>query len=173
MGYRDDFYTQENIVGYTGVLDDGTKPPSVYFVQRVQNGVFYGHITQYYDDPKNVGREPVRRCSVYAITNQDCQVKEADGRTVTKYVAHECITNAQDPREISINGSETVDSKATGIKMGKGFTEVHPSRNPFFLVNAGNRPILEDSIPAHPELKPKNRRARRRPTLAMLVPVPR
>ena len=52
MGYRDDFYIVENIVGYTGKLG---KSPTVYF----KKGDETGHITQYHELDSNVGREEV------------------------------------------------------------------------------------------------------------------
>ena len=36
MGYEDAFYTKENIVGYTGVLTNPKKPPTVYFVEKTE-----------------------------------------------------------------------------------------------------------------------------------------
>lgn len=53
MGYRDDFYTVANIVGYTGELN---RSPTVYF----RHGNETGRITQYHRDIGNVGRNTVR-----------------------------------------------------------------------------------------------------------------
>lgn len=65
------FYIESNIVGYTGVLDKVDKPPTVYFVHKDDEGwIHYGHITQYHTCPDNVGRQRVRKCRFYAITNQ-------------------------------------------------------------------------------------------------------
>jgi hypothetical protein len=55
MGYRDDFYVVDNIVGYTG---DIKKDPTVYF----ESGEEYGHITQWHEYDWNIGREYV--CSL-------------------------------------------------------------------------------------------------------------
>ena len=152
--YAPEVYNKGNIIGYTGVLDNARKPPTVYFVFREQNGVQIGHITQYHNDPKNVGREKVRKCSAYAITNQECKFKDEDtGQSVTRFVSHECITNEQNP---DIQGHELIASNMKkGVVLGKGFREIHPSRQPFILVNAGIFPILEKSITAFTELKKK------------------
>lgn len=56
MGYRDDFYCVENMIGYTG---DVHNFPTVYFLKSVTGGSFYGHITQKHDMPGNVGRMEV------------------------------------------------------------------------------------------------------------------
>jgi hypothetical protein len=50
--YRPDFYTPENIIGYTGKLHED---PTVYF----RNGREYGHITQQHDTADNIGRQLV------------------------------------------------------------------------------------------------------------------
>jgi hypothetical protein len=63
MGYRDDFYMVQNIIGYSGNLHSF---PTVYF----QNGNEYGHITQKHDIPQNVGRMAVKQCDDYFIGNE-------------------------------------------------------------------------------------------------------
>lgn len=56
-GYKDDFYVQENIIGYTGKLGEN---PTVYFQSRNKNGnITFGHITQEHDNKDNIGREIV------------------------------------------------------------------------------------------------------------------
>lgn len=52
--YRPDFYTPENIIGFTGKLHES---PTVYF----RDGDEFGHITQAHQYDWNVGREPVDR----------------------------------------------------------------------------------------------------------------
>jgi len=71
MGYRDDFYTKDNIIGYTGVLRSWPAP-SIYFYDRALNQS--GAITQHYDDPRNIGRRPVLAYDDYLIFN----TKEGD-----------------------------------------------------------------------------------------------
>lgn len=63
MGYRDDFYTVGNIIGYSGDLADS---PTVYFV----HGNEFGHITQRHPSPQNVGRTEVCAARNYTIANE-------------------------------------------------------------------------------------------------------
>ena len=49
MGYRDDFYTFENFVGYTGKLYGS---PTLYF----QDMMYHGRITIEHPHGDNVGR---------------------------------------------------------------------------------------------------------------------
>lgn len=66
MGYRDGFYTADNIIGYTGRLHGH---PSVYFFDLANFG--YGHITMAHGDPTNVGREEYQEDQNYLIENTD------------------------------------------------------------------------------------------------------
>jgi hypothetical protein len=52
MGYRDDFYIVDNIIGYTGRVN---RSPTVYFLCGQESG----HITQYHSNDANCGRETV------------------------------------------------------------------------------------------------------------------
>lgn len=63
MGYRDDFYVSDNIIGYSGMPSDN---PTVYF----RNGTTFGRITQAHDDATNVGRAEVRTYADYRIGNE-------------------------------------------------------------------------------------------------------
>jgi hypothetical protein len=63
MGYRDDFYVADNLIGYTGQIH---RMPSVYF----QRGSEFGHITQIHDSPLNNGREPVDDNPDYTMGNE-------------------------------------------------------------------------------------------------------
>lgn len=63
MGYRDDFYMVQYIIGYSGNLHDF---PTVYF----RKGNEYGHITQKHPCPQNVGRMAVRSSANYWIGNE-------------------------------------------------------------------------------------------------------
>lgn len=62
MGYRDDFYSVANIVGYTGNLDDN---PTVYFETDEEQG----HITQAHKKADNVGRGVVYTIEGYSKEN--------------------------------------------------------------------------------------------------------
>lgn len=74
MAYEADFYVPENIIGYTGDIDD---KPTVYFKRVEADGMItFGHITQNWFDgtfgesnSPNVGREEVRSAKDYTIEN--------------------------------------------------------------------------------------------------------
>ena len=66
MGYRDDFYTAANMIGYSGKLSDF---PTIYF----QNGDEFGHITQKHGESQNVGRQAVAKEPGYVIENAPYQ----------------------------------------------------------------------------------------------------
>jgi hypothetical protein len=82
MGYRDDFYRVENIIGITGDIDS---LPTVYFRNAAGD---FGHITQvhYYD--WNQGRCAVETDAGYQIINQ-C----GGGCTCLSPTAHEYYGN--------------------------------------------------------------------------------
>lgn len=63
MGYRDDFYSAVNIIGYSGQLHNF---PTVYF----QTNAEYGHITQKHGTSQNVGRMSVASAVGYVIANE-------------------------------------------------------------------------------------------------------
>lgn len=62
MSYEEEFYTPENIIGYTG---DFQVNPTVYF----KNGNKFGRITQTHADNDNIGRSLVREYTDYRIGN--------------------------------------------------------------------------------------------------------
>jgi len=64
MGYRDDFYVVDNVVGYTGKIQES---PTVYFESESE----VGHITQVHDIKSNIGREAVFSREGYSATNTD------------------------------------------------------------------------------------------------------
>ena len=66
MGYRDDFYMVQYIIGYSGNLHAF---PTVYF----RKGNEYGHITQKHPCPQNVGRMAVRSSADYWIGSEPGQ----------------------------------------------------------------------------------------------------
>jgi hypothetical protein len=65
MGYRDDFYTTENIVGITGPVNE---LPTVYF-KDTKTGEF-GHITQVHSADWNAGRTEVAKDAGSQIVNK-------------------------------------------------------------------------------------------------------
>ena len=65
MPYRADFYIPENIIGYTGQIDNN---PTVYFMEGPAHGPNeYGHITQAHRIGPNEGRETVRSSAQYEM----------------------------------------------------------------------------------------------------------
>lgn len=79
-GYRDDFYVERNILGWTGDIngdaftvyfaDSCGDPPRTVRIGNVdQIVVQYGHITQKHDCPYNEGREEVGESFSYSIFN--------------------------------------------------------------------------------------------------------
>jgi len=75
MGYRDDFYTVANIVGYTAERAAGIAGlPTVYF----RGGQEFGHITQNHWLNENNGREPVGSSPTYQMGNE----RQQDGKQV-------------------------------------------------------------------------------------------
>lgn len=68
MGYRDDFYTADNLIGHSG---DPKSHPTVYFMRDIGKTVLFGHITQKPDVAENVGREKVNEHPEYLITNEE------------------------------------------------------------------------------------------------------
>lgn len=68
-GYKDDFYIDKNIVGYTGKIDEY---PTVYFERTEENDtISFGRITQRHHIRGNIGREVVqnRPASSYKRAN--------------------------------------------------------------------------------------------------------
>jgi hypothetical protein len=65
MGYRDDFFTVENIVGITGPVNE---LPTVYF-KDTATGEF-GHITQVHSADWNAGRTEVATDAGWQIVNR-------------------------------------------------------------------------------------------------------
>lgn len=72
MGYRDDFYKLENIIGYTGTVENN---PTVYFiVMRERDGediYVFGRITQAHMQADNIGRERVYASAHYSGMNEE------------------------------------------------------------------------------------------------------
>lgn len=81
MGYRDDFYVKENIIGYTGDLKG---LPTVYFKRTIEGGFDeWARITQVYPDNRaNEGRAFVRKNRSYVMRNE----MDTDGMHGVEYV---------------------------------------------------------------------------------------
>jgi hypothetical protein len=67
MTYRDDFYIVDNIVAYTGDINNN---PTVYFEHQVADGVEFGRITQHHQHADNIGRNKVRVKADYRLENR-------------------------------------------------------------------------------------------------------
>lgn len=105
MGYRDDFYTIGNIVGYTGELNDF---PSVYF----QTATLRGHITQAHGYVQNVGRQQVESAVGYVLDNE---LVNGEMKLVEKQngvIFHESRSTL---KRIDPNNFETVSFEVLGI----------------------------------------------------------
>ena len=70
MGYRDDFYTTDNIIGYTGNLQANA---TVYFQKNDGRERSFGRITQDHDLKLNIGRNKVRTTTDYVVENRNIQ----------------------------------------------------------------------------------------------------
>jgi hypothetical protein len=77
MGYEDEFYRAENIIGYTGDINN---KPTVYFQTTSQ----YGRITQAHPKVDNIGRNKVRSIAAdnYTWKNVDVPGK---GKRMVEY----------------------------------------------------------------------------------------
>ena len=102
MGYRDDFYTKDNIVGYTG---DIANNPTVYFMTEKDGIKTYGRITlNYPKDKKNEGRELVRSRKDYTRKNLSVHKENVGGET--KYTLKSGI-KAHNIKNMSRKGDTT------------------------------------------------------------------
>lgn len=72
MGYRDDFFVVDNIIGYTGKLNQS---PTVYFSFELVEGIEFGRITQDHEVKSNIGRGKVRVRRDYKIYNVKVEKK--------------------------------------------------------------------------------------------------
>jgi hypothetical protein len=134
MGYRDDFYVEDNIIGYTG---DVQSNPTVYFKATCRDDhkkITFGHITQAHGEAGNVGREPVRNSATYAVFN-----RMVDG----KMRLQECVYGPEQLTDIGL----------VGEKAFAGYYEFHTSRNRFEMKTGGSVKLLAESIKKHQKVK--------------------
>jgi hypothetical protein len=128
MGYRDDFYNGDNLIGYTGDLNNN---PTVYFLSNDQQ---FGHITQYHQYHINIGRERVHQHTLYRMENLLLPGKP--GVRLVEYL------------QMSTNQSIPHPTQNVPI------TVIHPSRNILIWdITQGHRLILENAIKRFPLLK--------------------
>lgn len=143
MGYRDDFYKKENILGYTGDLTDikftvyfadagALNPKTVEVNGRQQVLVSFGRITQDHPHKDNIGRGEVHECYSYSIFNDGDQAKE-------------CVYGRRELKTIGMREKGGEDEHLS----------FHTSRNRFEQVTAGNIDILITAITRFPNAKSK------------------
>ena len=149
MGYCDYLYKKENIIGYTGELDNN---PTVYFMSesRDVNGnlktqtvrgvaqilFLNGHITQAHREQSNIGRERVKESYSYSIMN----------------VGPEMIHNFDEP---GLRSQETLHQSEQPLQQDQhgryvggyptpdGFTDIHISRTTFKSVGPADKAELD------------------------------
>lgn len=81
MAYYPDFYHPNNIIGYTGDLNN---KPTVYFMRKTGVGYRFGRIIQKSKNPARIGRSVVREFPVYRIENRGGRVCESYDGIVRK-----------------------------------------------------------------------------------------
>ncbi|HEY4212504.1 MAG TPA: hypothetical protein VGM84_13575 [Steroidobacteraceae bacterium] len=153
MSYRDDFYTEENILGYTGDLkgkptiyfaDAGGVNPKLETVDGKQKVVVtFGHITQFHDIADNVGRELVREAYSYTISNVMYEGEEH---------AQECVYGLKEAFKQGWNGNALYKTEP-GKSRDQQHLDFHISRNRFEQATAGTRKLLAMMIPKTPDMK--------------------
>jgi len=152
MGYRDDFYKKDNILGYTGNLTEsptvyfadagGVNPRTVMIADVEQVLVTFGHITQAHSIADNVGRGVVMESHSYSIFNN------AQG------LAEECIYGPRECDRLFGKGmaAELEKYGEEGVTRD-GHYIFHPSRNAFIPVNRGTIELLALAIEKFQEIK--------------------
>ena len=157
MGYMDSFYKAENIIGYTGDINNN---PTVYFYAQ-SPGVdgmpktkkvgdsekilfLNGHITQAHGEPTNVGREVVFESWSYSLMNATSQHDDSGliqpGETMLQETYHP---------------SETTPSERY-FRTPDGFDDFHISRSTFKSVSPKDSDtikILANAITKCPDAK--------------------
>jgi len=112
MPYRPDFYIPENIIGYTGRIDDN---PTVYFMTGPAHGPNeYGHITQGHRIGPNEGRERVYRSAQY-------EIRVGASGNLEEWDAGRCIHESRNPF-IAVAGLNATSKYLLGCAIAR-FTE--------------------------------------------------
>ncbi|WP_330924919.1 hypothetical protein [Candidatus Sororendozoicomonas aggregata] len=131
MGYRDDFYIPENIIGYTG---SAALNPTVYF----EHQCFFGLITQHHPWPENIGRAFLGFSDDYYLRNYSKEI--TDPAIVSKLV--------------KLGGPEAIEH-GWMFEFYDGRV-MHVSRSPFVPIKNRNtmlRSCLSMAIHAFPKMK--------------------
>lgn len=127
MGYRDDLYKTDFIIGYTGILH---KQPSVYFFDEANDA--YGHITQHHELDDNIGREVYIVDENYWIENTKVNVC---GYPVGEHRSQDGMAEQKGKRSVEW---------ATDRKYPDYIKSVHTSRGPFRPVKPS--PFFPDAV---------------------------
>ncbi len=152
MGYRDDFYTADNIIGYTGDINNN---PTVYFRSEKDGEVTFGRITQEHKDDFNVGREEVRKAKDYDL--KDAWVHHEGKGNYTLESDHDIVAPGKDL------GGEKLSRRRDGkfimfeykaVEIWDGKVQ-HVSRGTLNSVSPREKKILEAAIGQKKELKLK------------------
>ncbi len=121
MGYRDDFYIVDFIIGYTGVLH---KNPSVYFFDPAKNA--FGHITQHHALANNIGREPYVEDDEYDIENT---FVNSAGYPVGEYAEHEGLPVLKGKRSVEWKTDPEDPAYVSSFHRSRGpFRPIKPSK---------------------------------------------
>lgn len=160
MGYCDYLYRRENIIGYTGDINNNL---TVYFATEsrdVHGGVktknvnglaqvlfLNGHITQRHPDKGNVGRELVTESYSYTISNVGADKIDGFDEGILKG------TRLQE----AYHSSEVASDDRRYFRTPDGFSDFHVSRNTFTQVNWKDTATIDKlalAIARCPYLKP-------------------
>ncbi len=119
--YEEDFYTKDNIVAYTGNIDDN---PTVYFQKEHSNGdITYGHITQAHKyDKVNIGKEKISTNKTYKLVNE-----VVDEDLVSKeYVNGKSFHTSRNPhKKVLPNDHKIKDKLAKAIENNPGIKKMY------------------------------------------------
>ena len=144
MGYMDKLYKPENIIGYTGDLQNN---PTVYFltpstnvngqpktklVGKVNQILFLnGHITQAHGEATNIGREKVIESWSYSIMNAE-----------SKHDNTGLIKPGKKALQETFHSSEPSDPSSY-YDTPDGFSDFHISRSTFTQVSFKDKVTLQ------------------------------
>ena len=159
MGYYDQLYRRDNIIGYSGQLNNN---PTVYFMTESRDekgslktktvgGVaqilfLNGHITQHHNDASNIGREKVKESYSYSIMNVGADKISGFG---------EGEIQGKRLQEV-YHQSEVAPDNKSYFPTPDGFSDFHVSRSVFTQVSWKDGATLDElakSIARFPYIK--------------------
>lgn len=145
MTYRDDFYTPQNLIGYTGDINS-PQTVSVYFESNTE----FGHITQVHPEPHNVGRTRVWNKLLFEVGRGECTLYQYERGN--QWVLFEDDDGAETEQFVFYERLEPRSGPTRGAMDANLFD--HASRNTLQTNLApADRVILEAAIPNCPDLK--------------------